>query len=129
MPAEFKILKIDFNRDKRWEAIIQKSTEKLGGLLEVLRDDEIEDLLCWSQYTLVLIDASLIKDLPKKISTIRNKSSTIKIIVLSPAPAYEQAKEVLKAGATDYRLKVSREEDVIQTLKYHLEKINKKEVS
>jgi DNA-binding response OmpR family regulator len=117
---KFKILLIGTKDDPRWEKIVRNAAVKLQYSLDVALSTEIESVKSWKECDLVILDSSGMNALSSVISSIRLQNFDGPIVVVSPAPGWQEAKEVLQAGAIDYHAKSSREKDMLIILKNHL---------
>jgi len=118
-----KILLIVARSDRRWEEILRKAAIRVGKPVDVIADGELDSIESWSDYALVIVDASFIKDLIRAVTDIRSRNPDVCIVVFSPAPQWKEAKDVILAGAADYELKSSRGQDIYLTLNRNLAKI------
>ena len=117
-----KILLVGTKNDLRWEKIVRNAATKLKHSLDVVSNTEIDSVKSWHECELVILDSSDVSTLSIIISAIRSRSFDVPIVVISPAPGWQEAKEALKAGAVDYQLKSSREKDILNVLKNNLKK-------
>lgn len=115
-----KILLIEGASDRRWINALRQATSKLEKSLEVIGLSDLERVMSWRNYALVLLDAGIPGDLSTIIRRIHSRSLDARIVVFSSAPGWKEAREVLLAGAIDYDRKSLREEDILSTLKRDL---------
>ncbi|HPO87484.1 MAG TPA: hypothetical protein PLN86_16720 [Candidatus Hydrogenedentes bacterium] len=115
-----KILLIGIKNDLRWEKIVRNAATKLNHSLDVVSNTELDSVKSWHDCELIILDSSDVSALPIMISSIRSRSFDIPIVVISPAPGWQEAKEALRAGAVDYQLKSSREKDILNIIKNNL---------
>jgi len=117
-----KILLIGTKNDLRWEKIVRNAATKLKRSLDVVSNNEIDSVKSWHECELVILDSSDVSTLSIIISAIHSRSFDVPIVVISPAPGWQEAKEALQAGAVDYQLKSSRAKDILNVLKNNLRK-------
>jgi len=117
-----KILLIGTKNDLRWKKIVRNAATKLGHSLDVIANTEIDSVKTWHECELIILDSSDVSTLSIIISAIHSRSPDVPIVVISPAPGWQEAKEALQTGAVDYQLKSSREKDILSVLKNNLRK-------
>jgi len=117
-----RILLIGTKNDLRWKKIVRNAAARLKRSLEVVANTEIDSVESWHECELVILDSSDVNTLSIIISAIRLQSFDGPIVVVSPAPGWQEAKEALQAGAVDYQPKSSREIDILIMLKNNLKK-------
>lgn len=118
-----RILIIDPGNDRRWVEVTRNAADKLGRGLEVVSGPESDSIALRRDYALVVLDASFVSDSPRTVAAICSRNPSVHLMVFSPAPQWQEAKEVILAGAADYELKSSREEHILLILKRNLDKL------
>jgi DNA-binding NtrC family response regulator len=115
-----KILLIAAGDDYRWIKIVTSAANKLTSSLDVIGSAELDSIVSWHDYWLVILDASYKTSLSKIIPAIHSIRNDLPVIVLSPAPKWQEAKEALSAGARDYGIKSSNSEDIFRIIKNNI---------
>lgn len=102
-----------------------KTLNRVMSLLE--RDLEIANVfdkeqIFWRDYDLIILDASIVKDLVSTIKEICSQHAQARILVFSSAPDWKEARDVILAGAVDYTKKISDDKYVLLTIEKALAK-------
>lgn len=103
-----KFLLLDGQSGKYWLKTLDSAITSLGGEL-IVRNIMLKERLDWGEYDYVILDAGTVAIIPEAIKEIREKNQSIKAIVVSAAPRWDQAREAILAGAVDY---VRKESDI-----------------
>lgn len=118
-PKPVKILLLDGHDDLRWLSVLQDVVSTLPGSVELGSVTDIQDVR-WSDYDLVLLDAGACSDLVSAIGAIHAQDPSARVVVLSAAPTWKEARELMPAGAVDYARKSLDREDLLATLRRSL---------
>ena len=114
-----RILLLNGRSDHYWLEVLQRAASALDRVLEIVSEAKMEHIP-WRDYDLIILNAGVISDLLSTISWIRSQNSGARVVVLSPAPTWEQAREVMLVGAIDYAPKSLDREYILSTLKKNL---------
>jgi DNA-binding response OmpR family regulator len=114
-----RLLLLDGRDDQHWLRALQRAASALDGTLDVVDEAEREHIR-WGNYDLIILDAGVVSDLVSMIHWIHLQDSEAHVVVLSSAPTWKQAREVMLAGAMDYARKSLNREHVLSTLKRNL---------
>lgn len=108
-----RFLLIDGASGSRWHQALQSALTQLGAL-EAVEEQEAISRLGGGEYNLVIIDATAVANVPQLVREVRANGPNLPLLVASASPDWEQAREIFRAGATDYILK-SHEEEKLRT--------------
>ncbi len=111
-----QIIYVGTNDDAHWLELLRTTTKTNNCSLEVVPGSQIRSLILGPEVALVLMDAGQVPDLLSTISGICQQYADIPIVVLSAAPRWHEARNVLDAGAIDYQLKPSKASEIRQLL-------------
>ena len=84
-----------------WSQRLDHVLARWGKLYTASAEEAIEAIQ-ENDYGLIVIDAGIIEDPASLVSHLNAKQPNASLIVASASPTWRQAKEVLRAGATDY---------------------------
>jgi ActR/RegA family two-component response regulator len=115
-----KILLFTSRNTDRWETLVRNAATRLQRSLEVIEDSQVSYVSSWGNIELALMDAGHVGRISDLIRAIRLQRSDLTVVVLSPAPAYEEAKEAVFAGAARYQLKPTNAHDVFHMIERNL---------
>lgn len=113
MFSTLRFLLINGSQSKYWHRTLKSALAALGELDAVGEKDVLESL-DRSEYALVFIDATAVAEPSDLVSLIRSRRQTLPVIVASAAPHWEQARGVMRAGATNYITKSYDEDDLCE---------------
>ena len=114
-----RLLLLDGQDDHHWLRALMGAASALDRALEVASEAEREHIP-WRDYDLIILDAGVVSDLVSTIHWIHLQDSEARVVVLSSAPTWKQAREVMLAGAIDYTRKSLDREHILSTLKRNL---------
>jgi DNA-binding NtrC family response regulator len=121
MTKRGKTLLLGGREDKTWTEIVRIAVDDLNKELAVSTEMLI-DYLPWDEYDLVILDAGARNDIEKVVARVHERNSAARIIVFSPSPRWEQAREALLAGAVDYAPKELQPAQVLSVIRRGLSK-------
>lgn len=101
---------------RTWEECLRRALAELNRHL-VLTTEATADEVSWAEHDLILIDAGAVGDLTRAISQIRARNPEARVIVFSSSPSWEQAREVMLAGAIDYAPKEFRHSNIVEVIR------------
>lgn len=112
MYSTMRFLLINGSQSKYWRLSLKSALAALGELDAVEEKDALATLSdC--EYSLVFMDATSVAEPPCLVERIRSRWQNLPIIVASAMPQWEQARGVMRAGATNYISK-SYDEEVLR---------------
>jgi len=120
-----QVVFIDSQNDHHWIETLRQAVTELGRSLVFLDWRQMATLSCWN-YDLTILDASTDVDLISIIGCILTCNPLARIVVISSAPHWKQARETLLAGATDYVKKEDDRSAVLGVLERNLAKMRSK---
>jgi DNA-binding NarL/FixJ family response regulator len=111
-----KALLLGWPGDRTWEEFLRRALAELHREL-VFATEATADEVQWGKHDLILLDAGAVGDLTQAISRIRARNADARIIIFSPSPSWEQAREVMLAGATDYAPRELRQANIVEVIR------------
>jgi DNA-binding NtrC family response regulator len=116
------VLFVNRKSDHQWIDTLRRVALKVGKSLLVTNHDKLKNELL-SYYELIILDSRAIDELLSDIRYIRSKNTHVRIVVISSAPTWKQARQVLLAGATDFVHKVDDEDIILGIIQGNVSKI------
>lgn len=116
MTRVYQILLIGEARHDPWQDVLEQVSLKLG-CLEVTGESGTTARIREKAYDIIVIDATVVENMPDLIKTIRSQDVKVRIVVATASPAWEKAREAFRAGATDYIWKSMDKKRLLETLK------------
>lgn len=98
---KIKFLLINGSRERYWLNMLKGALGSLGSL-QITSEEETMDLVLQEDYGIIIVDASVIKNVSSLISRIRRQQPGAKIVVVTASPTWRRAKAAFRAGANDY---------------------------
>jgi hypothetical protein len=120
MKTAKKILLINGRISPVWKKALRDTALDLKRNLEEVNEDQAEGVI-WQNYDFIILDAGIIYELSKFIAGIISHNPNARIVIFSSVPAWEEARDVMLAGAVDYAYKTMNKTDIYSTLKKNLE--------
>ncbi|HMN28354.1 MAG TPA: response regulator [Caldilineaceae bacterium] len=114
MPPTARFLLIEGTSDEHWHTVFEKALNPLGELYTGTEDEAVQ-LVHSSAYDIIFLDASAINDLVALVTQLRHLLATTPIIVLTASPTWNLARDLFRAGATDY-LRKSLNQEAVRTI-------------
>lgn len=121
MQAIGRAILLDHSPDKTWIEALRRSVLKLGLDLECADEPHLQSV-SWRDVRLVLLGSALAVNSRAIISAISSKTKQCRIVVFSSCPSWEEAREALLAGATDYGPIPSTDSALLSSLENALRK-------
>ena len=87
------------------------------GSLKIISDRQVETEIGDTEYNLIVIDAAAVEDLPEMVSELKLIKSTLEILIITSAPSWVEARNVLRAGASDYLNRSLTQKEFLSTIK------------
>ena len=102
------LLVVSNQRETAWLAILR---EFLGtsGTLHIVSEAGAIGEISRTHYDLIVIDATTVQEPAKLVSRLREQRRDARIVVLTISPTWQEARDVLRAGAIDYFDSLDRE--------------------
>ncbi len=100
MKPQTHILLVGYRAEEGWNRILAEAVKTIGKVRSI-RENEV-DLITHASYDLIIVDASLVSEAAPLIRRIRPLQPRARILVVTASPAWQMAREALKAGANDY---------------------------
>jgi DNA-binding response OmpR family regulator len=114
MPSTARFLLIDGTSDEHWHTVFAKALIPLGEL-HTGTEDEAVQLVHSSAFDIIFLDASAIKHLVALVTALRITQKETPIIVLTASPTWDLARDLFRAGVTDY-LRKSLNQEVVRSI-------------
>lgn len=111
MLSKMRFLLINGSQSKYWHRALESALAALGELDAVEEKSALTSISC-CEYALVFIDATAVAEPPSLVKLIRSRWQNLPVIVASAATQWEQARQVMRAGATNYIRKSYEEEEL-----------------
>lgn len=115
-----RFLLISNTEDQHWQQTLKVALAPLG-MLQICIPEEIHGIIEAHSFSLVIINASNIKNLPEMIPQIALHQPNTKIIVATASPTWKEARESFYAGASDYIRKSQDPAEIVTTAKRALQ--------
>ncbi len=100
MPINF--LLIGRPEDTGWRRILRQALTPLGVLETVSEADAGERIAQYRCHAIVIIDATVIENVPELVSRLRRQCPESRIVVATASPTWQRARDAFRAGAVDY---------------------------
>jgi DNA-binding NtrC family response regulator len=93
-----------------WSGVLAVALAPFGHL-RIASVNEALDLVRQQSQQLVIIDAACVQDAPALVTQIRAIRPGTRVVVATASPTWQRARDVFRAGATDYiRKSLSKQE-------------------
>jgi DNA-binding NarL/FixJ family response regulator len=99
--------------ETRWPLVLEQALSTLGKL-KVVSEDRTHHELSQNNYNVIIIDAGAVQDAASLVARVRDIQPASRIIVATASPTWQRAREMLKAGASDY-IRKSQNEQKLRT--------------
>lgn len=116
-----KILFVAGPNDRHWIQALRQSALDMNKFLVLMDYCQMEEV-SYRDYELIVLDASITVDLVRVIMNIRASDPRARVVVVSSAPHWKQARETLLAGAIDYVRKMDTQAAILDFLRDNLSK-------
>ena len=103
--AMANMLLVNGSADHPWIELLRRVVFNLGKSLTVIDQQRWKEVPL-QDYELIVLDASAVANPTSMIHEIRSWDPRARILVVTPAPHWKQARETLLAGAIDYVRKI-----------------------
>lgn len=108
-------------RERLWRRVLEEALAPLG-TLQVGEEEDAVEVVLQQSYDVVIVDATVVKDVPLLISRFRAQQPDTRIVVATASPTWKRAREAFYAGATDYIRKSLNKEEVLSAIQAVLTK-------
>jgi DNA-binding response OmpR family regulator len=108
--------------ETRWPLVLEQALSSLGNLV-VVSEEDASQLVAKNIYDMIIVDAGAVRDVLRLVSYLRMAQPQTRIIVATASPTWQRAREVLKAGATDYIRKSQDEKKLLSDIQTVLEQL------
>lgn len=116
MEGEARFLLITGIQSAHWRKTLKSALIPLGAL-DVAEQDQALVEIEHGDYDLIFIDATAVVESVEMVEAIRRQDRDLPIIVAAASPDWEQAREVLRAGASDYVRKSHDEQELLSVVR------------
>ena len=118
----YTFLLIGEKMETRWPLVLEQALSSLGKLV-VVSEEEASQLITKNSYDMIIVDAGAVRDALGLVLYLRAAQPQARIIVATASPTWQRAREVLKAGATDYIRKSQDEKKLLSDIQTALEQL------
>lgn len=115
------MLLISNPRESHWQSLVKEVLRPLGEL-ELTSERQWQLQTRQQSYQLIIIDASISINPVYLVRQLRIIQPEAKIVVMTDAPTWKQARELFYAGAADYLLKLSSPQELLSALRQVLDR-------
>ncbi len=104
MTHPYRILLINGASDDHWHTLVERIAETYGALT-IGSAATAPALLAEGRYAVIIIDASVVEQVPQLIRRIHTQQPYARIVVATASPSWQGARAAFLAGAFDYTVK------------------------
>jgi DNA-binding NtrC family response regulator len=109
MPGQARFLLINGSRDD-WHVVLEEALAPLGAL-QIEKEENVLKCVQLDGYDLLIIDATVVENVPALVVRIRAHYPGARIIVTTASPTWRRAREAFQTGVIDYiRKSLDRDE-------------------
>jgi len=105
------ILLVGDSPSNQWRQLVAQIVAAKG-ILDTCSEHSIEALLEQTDYDMVIVDATIVAPIPPLIRRIHAQQPNVRVVVVTAAPTWLQAREAFRAGAFDYAVKSLNRDDL-----------------
>jgi DNA-binding NarL/FixJ family response regulator len=109
--------------ETRWPLVLERALSTLGKLT-VVSEERTHQELSQQRYDVIIIDAGAVQDAASLVSRLRDVQPASRVIVATASPTWQRAREMLKAGASDYIRKSQSEQKIRADIQAVLEGVS-----
>jgi len=95
------VLLISHLDNSGWARTLSDASPRLGNL-KIIPERDVATELGRADHNLVIVDAGAVRESAGLVSWMRGQRSRLRIVVVTLAPTWQEARAVLLAGAIDY---------------------------
>jgi DNA-binding NtrC family response regulator len=107
-----RFLLISGEEGHRWYQIFKEAAAPIGSVHFVKEEEAIPAILK-QEYDLVIVDATVVMDVPTLISRIRRKRPDAHVVTAAATPTWTRARDAFHAGALDCIRKSSDKDEIL----------------
>jgi DNA-binding NarL/FixJ family response regulator len=107
---------IGAKEDGYWSCLLRDALSSLG-TLDLVPAEDANARSIDHKYDIVTVDATYVKNVEKFVSSLRREKPDRKIVVITAAPTWQQARAAFAAGAIDYLPKTLPKRDLLRFYK------------
>jgi DNA-binding NtrC family response regulator len=116
------LLVISNDPDSVWLQIVGDALQSLGEL-QVVSEQEASMQIKVKDYDLMILDATAISgDIATLVARLHKERPNVSIVVATTSPTWQRARQVFRAGASDYIRKSLDKERILASLREVLER-------
>lgn len=112
---------IGAREDGYWSCLLRDALSSLGRL-DMIPAEEADARSIDPKYEVVTVDATYVKDVERFVSRLRLEKPDRRIVVITAAPTWQQARAAFEAGAIDYLPKTLTKRDLLKSYKQIIRK-------
>ncbi|HXU38727.1 MAG TPA: response regulator [Blastocatellia bacterium] len=112
MSGRIEFLVISSSREHHWYETLRKTLAPVG-TLRIETEEEAVKLVMSVGYDLVIVDATVVDNVPLLLARIRAQRPSAYVVVATANPSWDKARQAFQAGASDY---VSKSFDATEIL-------------
>jgi DNA-binding NtrC family response regulator len=116
----YTFLLISAKMETHWPLVLEQALASLGKLV-VVSEEDAGQLMAKNVYDVIIVDAGAVRDALDVVSQLRRTQPKTRVIVATASPTWQRARELLKAGATDYIRKSQDEKKLLSDIQTALE--------
>jgi DNA-binding NarL/FixJ family response regulator len=105
----------------RWPTVLEKALLPLGTLITAKEEEAVGKVVS-DCYDIAIIDARCVTDVRQMISRLRARRPETRVVVATLSTDWREAREVLRAGASDYILQAEDEKKLRSKIKEILDR-------
>ena len=110
------MLLISNPQERHWQNMVKEVLRPLGEL-EISSEKDWQEHIRRQSYALIIIDASISINPVYIVRQLRISQPEAKIVVMTDAPTWKQARELFYAGVADYLLKLSSPQELLSAFR------------
>ena len=114
-------LLINGTRERYWHQVLEDALAPLG-TLQIGEEEKAVELVLQQDYDIVIVDATVVRDVPLRVSRIRAQRPDARIVVATTSPTWTRARAAFRAGATDYIRKSLNKDELLSAFRVALAK-------
>jgi len=111
VPGRCYFLLIGKKTETEWTEVLQRALFSLGEL-HVVSEEEAVQAVTKRYYDSIIIDAGAVPDASQLVYHIQSRRPEVRLVVATASPTWQQAREMLQAGAADYIFKSQDENEL-----------------
>lgn len=117
VPIPIRFLLVSHEEETAWPLTLRQALAPLGELETISESHAAERIAQYQCNAIVVIDATVIEDVPLLVSRLRLRCPQVRIIVATASPTWQRARDAFQAGAVDYIRKSLDDEELLSAVK------------